>query len=203
MATAPLAAGSVTRAGEHAAVCGLRCSCRGPGAVTATAPAQWEGAAGPGCVMPRGHPRQSQLQGGFVAKPSQAPQSNPVVGRAERSRSACLPRSWLSFTRALPTGLAQLFPPAHWVHHSSSAPPKGRPAWVLGVFLPAGIAAQPGTGSQGDVGRRAAWQEAFLTPGLCLWRTLELSRCTAVFLVLALSSWAGSPPLKARLQVWC
>lgn len=97
MAAAPLAAGSVTRAGEHAAACGPCCSCRGPGAVTATAPAQPGGAAGPGCVMPRGHPRQSQLQGGFVAKPSQAPQRNPVVGRAERSRPACLPRGWLSF----------------------------------------------------------------------------------------------------------
>lgn len=46
-------------------------------------------------------------------------------------------------------------------------------------------------------------QDAVLTPGLGFWRTLELSRCTALILVLALSSWAGSPSLKARLQAWC
>lgn len=46
-------------------------------------------------------------------------------------------------------------------------------------------------------------QDAVLTPGLGFWRTLELSRCTAVILVLALSSWAGSPSLKSRLQAWC
>lgn len=143
---------------------------------------------GPGCVMHTGHPWWCRQQGGFVAKPSQAPPRNPVLGRAERSRPACHAAGSASPVLCPSRGLAQLFPPVRRCITAPLLPP-----WVLGVVLPVGMATQPGMGSRGGVGRRAAWQEAFLTPGLCLWRTFELSRCTAVILVLALSSWAGSP----------
>lgn len=43
----------------------------------------------------------------------------------------------LSFAMCCPTrGFAQLFPPMHRLHPSSSGPPKEQPGWVLGVFLP-------------------------------------------------------------------
>lgn len=72
----------------------------------------------PSCVTP-------QLQGGFVQR-----SPSPWEGREEQPH---LPQA----SSALPTrGFAQLFPPVHRLHPSSSGPPKEQPGWVLGVFLP-------------------------------------------------------------------
>lgn len=71
----------------------------------------------------------------------------------------------LSFAMHCPsTGLAQLFPPMHQLHPSSSGPPKEQPVWVLGVFLPAGQLCSLAQGA-GWCGLVSYLQEAFLTPG--------------------------------------
>lgn len=75
----------------------------------------------------------------------QAPMAGPAAGwlRAKVThslggqRGAAPPASHqLSFPMRCPsTRLAQLFPPLHQLHPSSSGPPKEQPVWVLGVFL--------------------------------------------------------------------
>lgn len=81
-------------------------------------------------------------------------------------RGAAPPASrQLSFAMLCPsTGLAQLFPPMHQLHPSSSGPPKEQLVWVLGDFFPAGQlrSLAQGAGWCGVVGYL---QEAFLTPG--------------------------------------
>lgn len=103
-----------------------------------------------------------------------------------------MPHGWVSFAHTLAHQQDLL---------SSSLPHTGcitvpllpRRGGQLGCWESSCLQGWPCSLAQGaGVGWRAAWQETFLTPGLCSWRTLELSRCTAVILVLALSSWAGS-----------
>lgn len=103
--------------------------------------------------------------------------------------SGCVPQNQLSFTHALPISRTRSALPSRTLGASQSPL---LPALGLRVHLLTGTVTQPGTGSWGGVGQRAAWQEDFLTSGLGLQRTLELPGCTGVILVLALSSWAGS-----------
>lgn len=137
-------------------------------------------------MMPHGQPWQ---EGGFVARLSQAPPQHcsPQEGREER-------------TPLRATKPAQLHPCSPISRTRSALPSRTLgasqspllPALGLRAHLLTGTVTQPGTGSWGGVGQRAAWQEDFLTSGLGLQRTLELPGCTGVILVLALSSWAGS-----------
>lgn len=104
----------------------------------------------------------------------QAPMAGPAAGwlhakvtqslGGQRGVAPPAPRQ-LSFAMLCPsTGLAQLFPPMHQLHPSSSGPPKEQPVWVLGVFLPAGQLHSLAQGA-GWCGLVGYLQEAFLTPG--------------------------------------
>lgn len=104
----------------------------------------------------------------------QAPMAGPAAGwlhakvtqslGGQRGVAPPAPRQ-LSFAVLCPsTGLAQLFPPMHQLHPSSSGPPKEQPVWVLGVFLPAGQLHSLAQGA-GWCGLVGYLQEAFLTPG--------------------------------------
>lgn len=109
-------------------------------------------------------------RGGFVVS-----LSRHRHGRGEQSRPACVPRGSHSFALALQT-----------------------PRICSG--LPPEVAAQPGAGSWGAVGRAGGLARSFLDARALLSEALGFSRCTAgIILVLALSP-AGSPSLRARLQ---
>lgn len=103
----------------------------------------------------------------------QAPMAGPAAGwlRAKVTQSLGGQRGaappapcQLSFAMLCPSvGLAQLFPPMHQLHPSSSGPPKEQLVWVLGVLLPAGQLHSLAQGA-GWCGLVGYLQEAFLTP---------------------------------------
>lgn len=154
----------------------------GTGAHPAPATAAPRGAAaGAGC----GNVAAAGLRGEPVLAPR-----GPREGRAEQTRLRAAGLAQLRLHPANPRDLL-----------SSPLPPAGCGADPLprsaGACCPLGLARGAGVRWDGQ----AAWREAFLTPGLCSQRALGFCRCTAVIiLVLALSSWAGSPSLRARLQ---
>lgn len=106
--------------------------------------------------LPRPRGTTGRSSGPQLCDTPQAPMAGPAAGwlhaKVTQSlggqRGAAPPAArQLSFAMGCPsTGLAQLFPPVHQLHPSSSGPPKEQPVWVLGVFLPVGWLCSQGAG---------------------------------------------------------
>lgn len=139
--------------------CSLCCSCHGPGGTV------------------------GRSSGPQVCDTPQAPMAGPAAGwlRAkvtspwggQRGAAPPAPRQ-LSFAMLCPsTGLAQLFPPVHQLHPSSSGPPKEQLVWVLGVFLPAGWLHSLAQGA-GWCRLGGLLAGSLLDTKFFLWKTLEL-----------------------------
>lgn len=123
-----------------------------------------------------------------------SPGSATMTWEERMEQTVCVPRGCSASPLLCPLNVLHSSLPHAGVRCRPCAPRAA--AWIPHILLSAGTLSL----AQGIGALRAG--QAFLTPGLCSQRTLERFRCTAVILVLALSSWAGSPLLRALLQVW-